>query len=123
MGFQLDHVHIKVPDPKATMDHFVGDLGAVVIEELGPGMGNGYKINLHGLVLNITGFSPSQQREQRYGIEHIAIETDQIGETVDGMLTGGATLLEEVRTRDGRRVCFVEDADGLQFELMEKAAG
>lgn len=122
MSVQLDHVHIKVPDPEATKNTFVDGLGAVVIEELGAGMGTGYRIDLHGLVLNITGFNPSQVREQRYGIEHIAVETDEIGGAVDGLLQGGAKLLEEVKTRDGRRVCFVEGAGGVQFEVMEKAA-
>lgn len=119
MSFRFDHLHIKVTDPEAAKDFFVSSLGAVVLAELGAGS-YGYRLDLHGLVINLTTLSPGQVREQHYGIEHIAIETDEFNEAIEGLTGGGAKVLEEVRTRDGLRVSFLEGSDGVQFELLEK---
>ena len=47
-------------------------LGAKIIGEAGA---NGLRLDLHGLTLNVTKFIESQKHEQKYGIEHIAIDT------------------------------------------------
>lgn len=119
MSFRFDHLHIKVTDPGAAKDFFVNNLGAVMLAELGAG-NYGYRVDLHGVVVNITTLSPGQVREQHYGIEHIALETDEFSEAIEDLTGGGAKVLEEVRTRDGLRVSFLEGSDGVQFELLEK---
>jgi hypothetical protein len=121
MGLRIDHVHIKAVDPKETMNFFVEGLGGVMLAELREGR-YGYQVDLHGLVLNITTLSPGQTYDQRYGIEHIAIETDEIAETLDDMTQRGADLLEEVRSKDGRRVGYLEISDGVRFEIIEAAS-
>lgn len=119
MSFRFDHLHIKVADPAAVKDFFVNGLGAVVLTEVGT-PSYGYRVDLHGLVVNITTLSPGQIREQRFGIEHIALETDEFSEALGDLTGGGARVLEEVRTRDGLRVSFLEGPDGVQFELLER---
>lgn len=122
MSFRLDHLHIKVTDPEAAKDFFVDSLGAVMLAELGAGT-YGYRVDLHGLVVNLTTLSPGQVREQHYGIEHIAIATDDFGGAIEGLTGGGAKVLEEIRTREGLRVSFLEGSDGVQFELLERGNG
>ena len=73
MAFGTHHVHVKTRDPKQTMQFYVDNLGATLIADMGA---RGYRVNLHGLQLNITGLIDSQRREQHYGLEHIAVDTD-----------------------------------------------
>ena len=75
MAFKLNHLHIKTPDPEKTAQYYVAHLGATVIDEI---EGRGLCLDLHGLTVNMTTFVEDQAREQAYGIEHIAIEADDV---------------------------------------------
>jgi catechol 2,3-dioxygenase-like lactoylglutathione lyase family enzyme len=82
--------------------------------------GRGLRLDLHGLQLNITTFIPSQNREQHYGIEHIAVETDDYAAALARLKANGVRILEELPPGNGRHVCFLETPDGAQMELIEK---
>ena len=118
MTFTLHHLHIKTPDPEKTAAFYVDNLGA---EILGDFLDIGVRLNLHGLTINLTKHVEGQTRQQRYGIEHLALDTDDIDPAKAKLLSGGATLLEEMTTKTGRRICFLEGPDGVQFELIEAA--
>ena len=116
MAFQLNHVHLKTTDPKRTAQWYVDNLGATIVSEIGA---NGYRLDLHGLSLNVTHMIASQTREQHYGMEHIAIDTDEMEALVDKLKAGGVRILEETSITGGRRVCFFEGPDGVQLEFIE----
>ena len=120
MGFGTHHVHVKTRDPKRTMQFYVENLGATVIADLGA---RGYRVNLHGLTLNITGLIDTQHREQHYGIEHIAIDTDELDTLVKKLAEKGIHILEQTVVSGGRRVCFFEGPDGVQLEFIEIKPG
>jgi catechol 2,3-dioxygenase-like lactoylglutathione lyase family enzyme len=117
MAFGIHHVHVKTRDPKQTMQFYVDNLGATLIAEVGP---RGYRVNLHGLQINITTLIDTQSREQHYGIEHIAVDTDDYSATLARLRTNGVRVLEELPPTNGRRVCFLEAPDGAQIEVIEK---
>ena len=75
MAFKMNHVHIKTKDPEKTAKFYVDTMGAKIIGKAGK---NGLRIDLHGLHMNISDFLEEQKREQKYGIEHIAIDTDEL---------------------------------------------
>jgi catechol 2,3-dioxygenase-like lactoylglutathione lyase family enzyme len=110
-------VHVKTRDPKQTLQLFVDNLGATLIAEVGP---RGYRVNLHGLQINITTLIDTQSREQHYGIEHIALDTDDYSATLARLRANGVRVLEELPPTNGRRVCFLEAPDGAQIEVIEK---
>jgi len=116
MAFKLNHLHLKTPDPKATADFYVNNLGATVVAETANG---GFRLDLHGLPLNVTGKIDSQTHDQIYGIEHIAIDTDDIEGTVEALKAGGANITEETQVGNGRRVCFFEGPEGVCLEVLE----
>ena len=93
MAFKLNHLHLKSPDPKKTADFYVENLGATLVSEVGGG--RGFRLDLHGLPLNITGMIDSQSHEQNLGIEHIAIDTDDMPGTVAKLREQGAKILED----------------------------
>jgi lactoylglutathione lyase len=114
--FKLNHVHLKSTDPKQTAQFYVDNLGATVVSEIGT---RGYRLNLHGLIVNLTTFVEDQKRQQVYGMEHFAIDTDDLDGTVAKLKAGGARVLEEMVSGTGRRICFLEGPDGVQLEIIE----
>jgi len=116
MAMEIGHVHIKTADPKATTQFYVDNFGATLKREV---PGRGFQVDLHGLQLNITTIIPTQKHEQRHGIEHIAVQTDDYAGTLAKLKKNGARILEELHN-NGRNVCWVECPDGAQMELIEK---
>jgi catechol 2,3-dioxygenase-like lactoylglutathione lyase family enzyme len=116
MTIAVHHVHLKTRDPKQTMQFYVNTLGATLVAEIGS---RGYRIDLHGLMLNITTLIDTQTREQHLGIEHIAVETDDYAGTLARLRASGARILEELPPTNGRRVGFVEAPHGAQIEVIE----
>lgn len=116
MTFKLNHVHLKTKNPDRTAQFYVDTLGAKIIGRAGDG---GYRLDLHGLTLNVTEFLERQKREQKYGMEHIAIDTDELDALVEKLAARGIHILEQTTVSGGRRVCFFEGPDGVQLEFME----
>ena len=122
MAFKLSHLHMKTPDPDKTSQWYVDNLGATIIEKIGPADSPiGFRMDLHGLTLNVTKFVPGQVLEQHYGMEHFAVDTDEINQVMATMKESGARLLEERKTADGRKICFYEGPDGVRMEVIEAA--
>ena len=87
--------------------------------EATPGAAGGYRLDLHGLALNVSKFLDQQKREQKYGMEHLAIDTDELDTIVAKLKQQGIHILEETVVSGGRRVCFFEGPDGVQLEFIE----
>ena len=116
MTFKLNHVHLKTKDPEATAKFYVDTLNAKIVGKAGSG---GYRLDLHGLSLNVTDVLGQQTRDQKLGIEHIAIDTDELDALVEKLKARGIRILEETVVSGGRRVCFFEGPDGVQLEFIE----
>lgn len=116
MAFTLNHVHLKSPNPQQTAKFYVENLGATMVAEIG---NRGYRLNLHGLTLNVTSLIEDQKRQQVYGVEHFALNTDDLDGAVAQLKANGAKVLEEMVAGNGRRICFLEGPDGVQLELIE----
>ena len=116
MTLKLNHLHIKTKDPEQTVKFYVDNLGARIVNQSPRG---GYRLDLHGLSLNVTKFLEDQTREQKYGMEHIAIDTDELDALVEKLKGQGINILEQTVVSGGRRVCFFEGPDGVQLEFIE----
>src|SRR5215510_14872942 len=79
MAFKLNHGHLKSKDPHQTPKFYVENLGATIVSEIGT---RGYRLNLHGLTVNLTTHLEHQTRQQLYGMEHFAIDTDDMDGTL-----------------------------------------
>jgi len=61
MGFRINHLHLKTPDPRTTADFYVEFAGAkIVSERAGPDGRKTFRLDLHGVPLNITDYLPEQ---------------------------------------------------------------
>jgi catechol 2,3-dioxygenase-like lactoylglutathione lyase family enzyme len=113
---KLNHLHLKTRDPDSTVKFYVDTFGAKIVNKSPRG---GYRIDLLGLELNVTPFLEDQKREQKYGMEHIAIDTDELDALVAKLEGQGIRILEKTVVSGGRRVCFFEGPDGVQLEFIE----
>ncbi len=120
MSFKVNHLHLKSPDPRTTAQWYVDYLGAKVVSERQSPSGQPIlRLDLHGVPLNVTGYIEGQRLEQHYGLEHVAIDTDDFDAQVEKIKASGAKILEERSLPDGRRVCFFEGPDGVRLEFLE----
>jgi catechol 2,3-dioxygenase-like lactoylglutathione lyase family enzyme len=117
MALTVQHVHLKTPDPQKTIKYYIDNFGATIKGEMA---GRGYQLDLHGLQLNITTLISTQNHEQHYGIEHMAVVTDDYPGTMAQLRANGVKILEELPPTNGRHVAFVEAPDGAQMEIIEK---
>jgi predicted enzyme related to lactoylglutathione lyase len=115
IGFQ--HVHIKTRDVAKTVQYYIDNFGATKKSEI---VGRGFQLDLHGTQLNITGIITEQKHEQAYGIEHMAVTTDDYPGTLARLRDNGVAILEELKGGSGNRVAFVAGTDGAQMEIIEK---
>jgi catechol 2,3-dioxygenase-like lactoylglutathione lyase family enzyme len=117
MAIAVHHVHVKTRDPKQTLQFYVDNLGAKLTADRGA---RGYTVDLHGLMMNITPLIDTQTREQHYGMEHIAVDTDDYTGTLARFRANGVQVLEELPPTNGRRVGFLQAPDGVQIEVIER---
>ena len=116
MTLKMNHLHLKAKDPEKTAQFYVDTFGATVVSRNPKG---GVRINLLGLDLNISDFLAEQKREQKYGMEHIAIDTDELDNVIAKLKAQNIHILEQTVVSGGRRVCFFEGPDGVQLEFIE----
>ncbi|MEE8074983.1 MAG: VOC family protein [Candidatus Binatia bacterium] len=120
MSYRVNHLHLKTPDPRKTAQWYVDYLGAKVVSERKSPSGQPIlRLDLHGVPLNVTGYIEGQRLEQHYGLEHVAVDTDDLAGEVEKIKASGAKILEERTLPDGRRVCFFEGPDGVRLEFLE----
>ena len=116
MTFKMNHLHLKTQDPQKTAKFYVDTFGAKIVSQSPTG---GFRVDLLGLSLNITKFLDQQTREQKYGMEHLAIDTDELDSLVEKLKAQGINILEQTVVSGGRRECFFEGPDGVQLEFIE----
>jgi hypothetical protein len=67
----------------------------------------------------VTEFLEEQKLGQFYGLEHVAIDTDNFASEVANIRSAGIKILEERVLSDGRKVCFFEGPEGVRLEFLE----
>lgn len=117
-GFKVNHLHFKTSDPKKTAQWWVDNLGAKILSEIGT---TGFRLDLYGVPLNITGLSPGSELDQSLGLEHVGMETDDIAGAKERFVAGGSPILEERELPDGRRLFYVEGPESSRIEVIEPA--
>ncbi|MFC2025506.1 VOC family protein [Chloroflexota bacterium] len=118
MPIKFSHLHIKTRDPQKTADWWVENLGAKIAGRV---HGTGFVLDMDGIPFNVTTMVEEQTRLQHFGLEHLAIRTDDIDNLVNKLKANGARLLEARKNdKTGRRKnFFMETPEGVQIEISE----
>jgi catechol 2,3-dioxygenase-like lactoylglutathione lyase family enzyme len=117
MAISFQHVHLKTRDVAATVRYYIDNFGATRKAEI---PGRGWQLDLDGTQLTVTGIMTEQNHRQHYGIEHLAVVTDDYAATMATLRGNGVEVLEELTGEMGNRVAFVAATDGVQMEVIEK---
>lgn len=128
MPFPISHIHVKAREPRKTADWWVGAFGFKVVSDETRPFGDRFVrcVSENGVAVN---FSDARKGETlgpgnaaaRYGLEHFAIDVENIETEIARLIDLGATLQEgPLRTANGTLFAFLTVPDDVRVELIEQ---
>jgi catechol 2,3-dioxygenase-like lactoylglutathione lyase family enzyme len=132
MGYSLNHVHLKAPDPKETADWYVKAFNFKILRDEVRGSGDRF-IRCQtedGVIFNISAARTGEQMgggdaTPHFGLEHFGVDTDDLEGDLKRLAEMGAPLVEGPRTNpgNGNTVAFIQAPDNVRIELVQAAKG
>ena len=127
MGYELDHVHLKSPDPGAAAEWYVKAFGFKIASDAIRPWGDRFIRceTTDGAVVNIS----SDRNEEKmgpadagahWGLEHFGIKVDDIKSEIERLIGLGAKLMEgPVDVPGGPIIAFIKAPEGSRIELLQ----
>ncbi len=123
---RFNHVAIICSDYEKSKHFYVNILGCEIIQETWRKARNSYKLDLrvgNGNQIELFSFPDPPKRLTRpeaCGLRHLALEVDNIDESVDYLKSQGIEV-EDIRIDEitGKRFTFFPDPDQLPLEIYE----
>jgi lactoylglutathione lyase len=134
MGFRINHIHLKSPDPKKTADWYVTAFKFQIMSDETRVFGDRFlrcKSDDGGVNVNISGARTNEKMGKgdatpHYGLEHFGFDSADLDADIRRLTGLGATLLEgPTQIPNGARIAFMQGPDDTRLELIEarKIAG
>lgn len=119
MAHTFGHIHIKAKDPRKTAQWYVDMFGARPLGERDVRGALFVPVELSGVTVNISDARPGEVMGEgdaglHYGLEHIAINTDDLDADLARFKEQGLQVFERRET-----MAFVEGPDNVRIELMQ----
>jgi lactoylglutathione lyase len=127
MAFNINHIHLKAPDPKKTADWYVEAFNFEIVSDIVRPSGDRFIRckSENGIPVNISGARTNEQMGQgdadaHYGIEHFGFDSADIDADIKRLEGLGAKLKEGPNRRaGGGAVAFMEAPDNVRIELVQ----
>ena len=127
MAFNINHIHLKAPDPKKTADWYVKAFNFEIVSDIVRPSGDRFIRckSENGIPVNISGARTDERMGQgdadaHYGIEHFGFDSADIDADIKRLEGLGATLKEGPNRRaGGGAVAFMEVPDNVRIELVQ----
>ena len=125
MPLQLDHIHLKGPDPRKSAQWYVDAFGAKVVREFDVKGALFIRLEIEGVPINLSGPRPGEQpgpgdARVHYGLEHFALSTDDLDGTMARLQQHGvAVLVPPQPGASGSKIAFIEAPDNVRIELIQ----
>jgi len=128
MPFRINHIHIKAADPRKAAEWWVGAFAfKIVSDETRPFGDRFVRCQADGgMLLSISNartgetLAPAGSDGARWGLEHFAIESDDIEADIARLQRLGAKLQEgPLKAPNGVRFAFLGVPDNVRVELVE----
>jgi lactoylglutathione lyase len=129
MGFRINHIHLKSPDPKKTADWYVKAFDFEIASDEVRVFGDRFlrcKSADGGIAVNISGARTNEKMGQgdaspHYGLEHFGFDSVDLDADIRRLTGLGATLLEgPIQVPNGPRIAFIQGPDDTRLELIER---
>jgi catechol 2,3-dioxygenase-like lactoylglutathione lyase family enzyme len=123
----FDHIHLRTPDPEATVAWFETMLGAEVIRSMQQGAPR-VDLKLGGQMIFIMPIAPGEAVNPApvtpyQGLDHFGLRVKDIDKVVADLKAKGAEFTMELNSpRPGIKICFIRGPEGVSIEVLERAA-
>ena len=129
MPFNINHIHLKSNDPKATADWWVNAFNFTIDSDAVRESGdrfircvseNGIRVNISEPMEGQT-FAPGDAG-LRYGLEHFGLDSADLESDIARLESLGATLLGgPIEMSPTVRIAFIEVPENVRVELIERS--
>lgn len=113
------HIHLRVPDPTATLDWYEDKLGGV--REQFKGQLDGLRFDGVWLLASPSGNDPVVSSADR-AVRNLAWEVEDVVVASADFQSKGVTLISDSRPFQNLRYAFFEDPDGVRVEVLHYVA-
>lgn len=128
MPFNINHIHLKSADPRATADWWVNAFNFTIASDTVRAGGDRFIAcdSENGIRVNISEPAPGQDfgpgdAGLRYGLEHFGLDTDDLEADIARLEALGATLLDgPTQMSPTVRIAFIEVPERVRVELIER---
>lgn len=127
MAFEINHIHLKAPDPRRTAEWYVEAFGFEIVSDTVRSFGD-RRLNClspGGLVVNISSARDGEtmgvgDAGSHWGLEHFGVNSDDLLTDIARLGALGAPLLEgPIDIPGGNLVAFVQGPDDVRIEVVQ----
>ena len=134
MGYRINHIHLKAPDPRKTAEWYVNAFDFTIASDETRVFGDRFircKSADGGIAVNISGPRTGEKlgpgdAASHHGLEHFGFDSIDIESDIRRLEGFGARLLEgPIQLPNGGRIAFLRAPDDCRVELVQapKIAG
>ena len=123
-----DHIHLRCRDCEATARFYQEMLGGRVLKRRGGGLRSITEVHLSGLRLFLSPATAEdllapESTPSRLGVWQLSFGVEDLDAAITELKGKGATFpMDAVRLPSGARAIFFEGPDGVEIEMIERAA-
>ena len=128
MGYRINHIHLKSPDPRKTAEWYVRAFDFEITGDETRVFGDRFircKSADGGVNVNISGARTNERLGNgdampHHGLEHFGFDSADVQADINRLTGLGATLLEgPINLPNGGRIAFLQGPDDTRLELVE----
>ena len=128
MGYRINHIHLKSPDPRKTAEWYVRAFDFEITSDETRVFGDRFlrcKSADGGINVNISGARTDERLGNgdampHHGLEHFGFDSVDVQADINRLTGLGATLLEgPINLPNGGRIAFLQGPDDTRLELVE----
>lgn len=129
MPFNVNHIHLKSEDPKATADWFVSAFNVKIMSDVTRSFGDRFIITQSegGLAINISGARTGEtlgpaDADAHLGLEHFGFDTDDMDADIKRLTDLGAVLKDgPIEAGPGVKIAFIATPGDVRVELIQRS--
>jgi lactoylglutathione lyase len=128
MGYRINHIHLKSPDPRKTAEWYVTAFDFEITGDETRVFGDRFircKSADGGINVNISGARTDERlgagdANPHHGLEHFGFDSVDVDADISRLTGLGARLLEgPTKLPNGGRIAFLQGPDDTRLELVE----
>jgi lactoylglutathione lyase len=128
VAFEINHIHLKAPDPRKTAEWYVKAFGFEIVSDTVRSFGDR---RLHckspgGMIMNISSARDGEtmadgDARSHWGLEHFGVNSDDLLADIERLGELGAPLLEgPIDVPGGNLIAFVQGPDDVRIEVVQQ---